>query len=52
MYICTFCTAEVPGACGGKRASGPLELELQIVVSHHVSAENQTRVLQKSSWCF
>lgn len=26
------------------RASGPLELEVQMVVSHHVGAGNQTRV--------
>lgn len=51
--MCVYqCTTEVPGACEGKRTSSSLELKLQMVVSHHVSAENQTRVLQKNSWYF
>jgi len=38
VYMCTTC---VPGAFHGhKRASEPLELELRVVVSHHVGAEN------------
>lgn len=44
VYIfpaCVLCTAFVPGAHGGqKMALGPLELNLQIVVSCHVSAAN------------
>lgn len=37
---------------GQKRASGPLELEVQAVVSCHVGASNQTLILCKSSQCF
>ena len=32
---------------GQKRVLDPLELELQMVVSHHVGARNQTQVLCK-----
>ena len=36
----------VPGALGGqKKASDPLELEGQIIVSHYVGAENRTWLL-------
>jgi hypothetical protein len=46
MYVC-LC------ACRGQqRPSNSLELELQMVVSHHMDTGNQTRVLCKSSWCF
>ena len=49
MYIC------VPYICviafGGQKRVGPLELELQMVVSYHVGAENQTWVFCKSSKC-
>lgn len=48
MYVCkcvcmyTMC---VPCACGGqKKASNPLELNLETVVSHHVAAGNWTWV--------
>jgi hypothetical protein len=34
---------------GQKKVMDPLELELQVVVSYHVGAENQTQVLQKSN---
>ena len=34
-----------------ERASNTLELELQMVVSHHVGARNQTQVLWKNSQC-
>ena len=34
-----------------KKASDPLEVELQVVVSHHVSPRNWTCVLSKSSKC-
>lgn len=38
MYTC------VPSACGNqKRASDPLKLALQMVVSYHIGAGNQTR---------
>ena len=36
---------------GQKRTSEPLELELQMVVTHPVGAGKQTQVLQKSSKC-
>lgn len=35
--MCTY----VPGACGGQK--NELELELKVVVSHHVSAWNQPK---------
>ena len=45
VHIC-LCTSCVFGACGGqKRALDALELELQMVVSHHMGAGNQTQVL-------
>jgi hypothetical protein len=34
-----------------KRASDPLELELQTVVSHHVGSRNQTWVLWRNGQC-
>lgn len=41
-----------PGICGiPKKPLGPLELELQIVVSHYVGAGNLTQVVWKSSQC-
>jgi hypothetical protein len=36
---------------GQKRASGPLELELQMIVSCCVGAKNQTQVLYRNSKC-
>jgi len=47
MYVCT------PHACNGshRRELDDLGLDLQTVVSFHVSAENQTRVLCKNSKC-
>lgn len=51
LYLWVFClhvylcTAGVPGAQEGQqRASDPLKLELQTVVSHYVSTGNQTWV--------
>jgi hypothetical protein len=49
--MCIMC---VPGACGGqnqKRASGSLELELQVIVGHLVSSGNQNLVFCKSAKC-
>ena len=46
IYMCVY----LPVAHGvQKRALDPLELELQMVVSHHVGAENQTWVPWKSN---
>ena len=46
VWMCTIC---IPNACGGqRRASDPLELELQKVVSH-LCAGNGTQGLCKSS---
>lgn len=39
----------MPGAQGGRGASGPLELKLQVIVSHPVEAGNPTEVLCKSN---
>lgn len=48
MYVC-MCIMCMPGAWGGqKRVSDPLWPLLHMVVSHHVGADNWTRVLCKS----
>lgn len=51
--LCLFECA--PYACSAhgdqKRASDPPELELHMVLSHHVGAGNETLVLWKSRWC-
>jgi len=36
---------------GQKRASDTLELELQVIVSHHMSDKNQIQVLCKNIQC-
>lgn len=42
-YLCTLC---MPSAYRSREGiSGPTELELQRVVAHHVSAEDQTQCL-------
>lgn len=50
MFACVYIC--IPHSCiayvGQKATLDPLELELEVVVSHHVGAENQTRVLRKS----
>ena len=38
MYVCAPCAYNVHP--GQKRVSNPLELELQMVVSHHVGLEH------------
>lgn len=49
LYVCLY-TVCMLSACGGqKRTSDPLEPELQMVVTHHVGAGNQTWDLWKSS---
>lgn len=41
LPACVYRVACMPGACGGQeRAMDPLELELQVVVSHCVRAGN------------
>jgi hypothetical protein len=35
-----------------KRFSDPLELELQVLMNHHVEAVNQTQILWKSNKSF
>lgn len=48
LHVC-MC---MPGSNGGqKMALGPLELELQLVVSHRVQASNGTWILYKSNKC-
>lgn len=38
------------GTCGTQKIIfNPLELEWQMIVSHHMAAENQTQVLCKTS---
>lgn len=41
-----MCTFYVPGALGAQKASDPLELELWLVVSHHVSAGDHLGLLE------
>ena len=48
-YICVPWVSSSHG--GQKRASDPLKLELQTIVSYHMGAGNQTCVLCKSSQC-
>lgn len=42
LPVCLF-TMHVPDALGGKKWLIPLELELKMVVKHHVGAENWPR---------
>lgn len=52
MYISVLLgTMNMSGACGCRKKADPLELELLLVVSHHVSSENQTWVLCKTNRC-
>lgn len=47
LHVC-MCVTCVPGIQGSKkRALGPLELDLWMIVSHHVDAGNQTQVIRK-----
>lgn len=53
MYLCIYlCTTCMPTACtttgGQQRVLDPLELELQMVVSHCVGTGNQAQVLCKN----
>ena len=47
VYLCTTCELGTHG--GQKRTLALLELELQMVVCHHMCAGSQTQVLWKSS---
>lgn len=47
VYMCTMCMSGTRGS--RKRVSHLLELELLMVLSHHVGAENRALVLCKSS---
>jgi hypothetical protein len=51
MNVLPVClrTMCVTSACRGQKVLEHLELELQILVSHHVGAGNQTWVLCQSS---
>lgn len=46
MYMCK---PQVCSAHGQKRVLDPLDLELQIVMNHHMCAGNYTQVLCKSN---
>lgn len=50
VYVCAPCMYLVPRS--QKRAKDPLELELEIVVSCHLGAVNQTWILSVISKCF
>lgn len=47
VWVTCMSASSVCGAYGGQKRSDLLELELQIVVSHH--ARNQTMILCKSN---
>lgn len=50
MHACMCSVCVQWKACRGeKRASDPLELEIKMTVSHHVSAKNRTAVLCKEN---
>lgn len=49
MHVCVLCVCSVSG---GQKELEPLELDLPMVVSHHVGAESQTQVLWQSSLYF
>jgi hypothetical protein len=51
MFACIQVSVpHVSSACKSqKRVSDPLGLELQMIVCHYGGAENQTRILRKSS---
>jgi hypothetical protein len=49
VHICAMCMSAARR--DQKRASDPLEVEFQMVVSYCVSARNRTWVLHKSSMC-
>jgi hypothetical protein len=52
VNVLLSCTTRVPGVIGGqKRTLHPLELELEMVVSHHVGAEDCSWVLCGSNKC-
>lgn len=56
VHICLCTTWVQPGTCGGQeRMVGPFVLEFQMVLSHHVGAENpapqSTKNPGSSSWC-
>lgn len=49
LPACSLCTACILGTQGGnqKMVSGHLELEIQMVVSHHMGVESGTQILRK-----
>lgn len=51
MNVYLYTTCVLGARRSQKRALDPLELELRMVASHHVSAGNQIWVLCKSSQC-
>lgn len=48
VYMCHICVSAYDGP---KRISGPLELELWMVMNHYVNPRKQTQVLFKSNRC-
>lgn len=44
MCVCMYTTCVLDASEGQKRASDLLELEVHVVLSHHVGAGNQTQV--------
>lgn len=49
MYVCSLCACRAWGS--QKRALGPLDLPLEMVVSYQVGDGSQTKVLWNSSQC-
>lgn len=49
LYMC-LCITYRPGACGvRKRLTDPLELDLQMVLSHHVGTRDKIQVICKKT---
>lgn len=52
LCMCTLCAMYVPGAGAEQESTSDLlEIRLQIVVSHHMSAQTKALVLCKRNWC-
>lgn len=52
MCVCVYEKVNTTCVGGGQnRAINPLELELLVIVSHHVGPENQAWILWQSSRC-
>ena len=51
QYLCLWAMHMLGAHRGQKRVLGSLELELWMVINHHVDAENRTQVFWKKNKC-